>query len=54
MILCHNLSTLLLSLTRKVVDISAVEQQVSIDRVAERGHVAREGHAGTNVAPQRT
>ena len=26
---------------------------MSIDGITERGHVAREGHAGSDVAPQR-
>ena len=25
---------------------------MSVDRITERGHVAREGHAGSDVAPQ--
>ena len=44
----------LLSLTRQVVDISTIQQQVTIDGVTERRHVARERHARPNIAPQGT
>lgn len=39
--------------TRQVVDVTPIHQEVPVLRVAERGHVSRERHAGTDVPPQR-
>ena len=39
-------------LTRKIVDVAAIKEQVAIHGVTERGKVARERHACSYVAPQ--
>ena len=40
-------------LTWEVVDVSSVQQEMAVHGVTERGHVARERHAGSHVAPER-
>ena len=40
-------------LTWKVVDVPSIQQEVAIHWVTEWGHVAREGHAGPYIAPER-
>lgn len=39
--------------TWKVVDVASIHQEVPILWVTERRHIPREGHAGTDVSPQR-
>lgn len=36
----------------QVVDVATIHEQVPILRVAQRGQVARERHAGTHIPPQ--
>lgn len=38
--------------TWEVVDVPPVQQEVAIHRVTKRGHVPRQRHTGTHVAPQ--
>lgn len=39
--------------TRQVVDVTSVHQEMPVLGVAEGRHVPREGHAGTDVPPER-
>ena len=39
-------------LTRKVVNIASIQEEVAVHRVTQRWHVAREGHAGSHIAPE--
>ena len=38
--------------TWQIVDVSSIQQQVSIERVTEWGQVPRQGHTGPHVPPQ--
>ena len=40
--------------SRQVVDVAAIEQQVPVDGIAEWRQVARQRHAAANVAPEAT
>lgn len=46
-------SQLICAPTWQVVDVASVHQEMPVLRVAERRHVPGEGHAGTDVPPQR-